>query len=71
MHARYVGIAAAAALLAAITAGGAQKRGGILRMCTPDSPAGMSVPRDATVFSQGLRSACNRSYPTSPPSKYQ
>jgi hypothetical protein len=38
----------AAALLAAITAaqtGWAQKRGGILRMYTPDSPASMSVPR--------------------------
>src|SRR5437868_4064259 len=31
----------------------AQKRGGILRMYTPDSPASMSIHEEATVFSQG------------------
>jgi peptide/nickel transport system substrate-binding protein len=48
--------AAAAALLISISASGtafAQKRGGILRMYTPDSPAGMSIHEEATVFAQG------------------
>src|SRR5438445_2282141 len=48
--------AAASALLVAISAGGtasAQKRGGILRMYTPDSPASMSIHEEATVFAQG------------------
>jgi peptide/nickel transport system substrate-binding protein len=31
----------------------AQKRGGILKMYTPDSPASMSIHEEATVFSQG------------------
>jgi peptide/nickel transport system substrate-binding protein len=31
----------------------AQKRGGVLRMYTPDSPASMSPHEEATVFSQG------------------
>src|ERR1700732_4916080 len=31
----------------------AQKRGGILKMYTPDSPASMSVLEEATVFSRG------------------
>jgi len=48
--------AAASALLVAISAGGtasAQKRGGVLRMYTPDSPASMSIHEEATVFAQG------------------
>ena len=43
-------------LLIAISAGGtglAQKRGGVLRMYTPDSPASMSIHEEATVFAQG------------------
>ena len=49
-------IAATAALLAALVlaqTGSAQKRGGILRMYTPDSPASMSIHEEATVFAQG------------------
>ena len=49
-------IAATAALLAALVlaqTGWAQKRGGILRMYTPDSPASMSIHEEATVFAQG------------------
>src|SRR5438552_3389111 len=33
----------------------AQKRGGILTMYTPDSPASMSIHEEATVFAQGPR----------------
>src|SRR5438094_9975753 len=47
---------AASALLISISAGGtasAQKRGGILKMYTPDSPASMSIHEEATVFAQG------------------
>jgi peptide/nickel transport system substrate-binding protein len=47
---------AATALLAAIAAGGtalAQKHGGILRTYDPDSPGGMSIQEEATVFAQG------------------
>src|SRR5947208_10253659 len=47
--------AAAAALLISISASGtafAQKRGGILRMSTPDSPASMSIHEESTVFAQ-------------------
>src|ERR1700745_73053 len=49
-------LAAAGALLtvvAAADAAFAQKQGGILRMYTPDSPASMSIPEEATVFAQG------------------
>src|SRR6202047_2787462 len=49
-------IMATAALLAAFAmaqAGWAQKRGGILRMYTPDSPASMSIHEEATCFCQG------------------
>ena len=49
-------IAATAALLAALVRRRpvwAQKRGGILRMYTPDSPASMSIHEEATVFAQG------------------
>ncbi|MBV9376820.1 MAG: peptide ABC transporter substrate-binding protein, partial [Alphaproteobacteria bacterium] len=48
--------AAVSALLIAVTSGGtalAQKRGGILKMSTPDSPASMSIHEEATVFAQG------------------
>src|SRR3954470_23483539 len=48
--------AAAAALLISISASGtafAQKRGGVLRMYSPDSPASMSIHEEATVFAQG------------------
>ena len=31
----------------------AQKQGGILRMFSPDSPAGMSILEEATVFAEG------------------
>src|SRR5437899_1972612 len=47
---------AASALLISISAGGtasAQKRGGVLRMYTPDSPASMSIHEEATVFAEG------------------
>jgi peptide/nickel transport system substrate-binding protein len=49
-------LAAAVALAATIGAADpalAQKKGGILRMYTPDSPASMSIHEEATVFSQG------------------
>jgi peptide/nickel transport system substrate-binding protein len=46
---------AASALLVAISAGPAtaQKQGGILRTYDPDSPGGMSIMEEATVFAQG------------------
>src|SRR2546430_2921597 len=51
------GIAAICVLLLFASAAGtgalAQKRGGILRMYTPDSPASMSTHEEATVFAQG------------------
>src|SRR4051794_19380330 len=50
------GIATTAALLAVISVANlasAQKRGGILRMYTVDSPASMSIHEEATVFAQG------------------
>jgi peptide/nickel transport system substrate-binding protein len=50
------GLIAAAALLMALSVlngVSAQKRGGVLRMYTPDSPASMSPHEEATVFSQG------------------
>jgi hypothetical protein len=49
-------LAIAGGLLMAVTAAQpsiAQKRGGILKMYTPDSPASMSVLEEATVFSRG------------------
>jgi peptide/nickel transport system substrate-binding protein len=49
-------VAAAIALLIAISGIGtahAQKRGGILKMYTPDSPASMSILEEATVFARG------------------
>src|ERR1700758_3582529 len=48
--------AIASAVLTAISVSGialAQKRGGILKMSTPDSPASMSIHEEATVFAQG------------------
>jgi peptide/nickel transport system substrate-binding protein len=39
--------------LSLIGSASAQKRGGVLRMYTPDSPASMSPHEEATVFSQG------------------
>jgi peptide/nickel transport system substrate-binding protein len=48
--------AAASALLIAILAGGtafAQKQGGILRTYDPDSPGGLSIQEEATVFARG------------------
>jgi peptide/nickel transport system substrate-binding protein len=48
--------AAAAVLLTALLinhTASAQKRGGILRMYTPDSPASMSILEEATVFARG------------------
>jgi hypothetical protein len=47
---------AAVALLTAISGSGiafAQKRGGILRMYSPDSPPTMSILEEATLTSQG------------------
>src|SRR5947209_9590711 len=44
------------ALLIAMSGSGpafAQRRGGILRMYTPDSPASMSILEEATVFARG------------------
>jgi peptide/nickel transport system substrate-binding protein len=49
-------LAIAGGLLMALTAAQpstAQKRGGILKMYTPDSPASMSVLEESTVFSRG------------------
>ena len=46
---------AASALLIAISGGGtvlAQKRGGILKMYIPDSPASMSIHEEATIIAQ-------------------
>jgi peptide/nickel transport system substrate-binding protein len=45
-------LALAGALIVTLPAH-AQKRGGILKMYTPDSPASMSIHEEATVFSQG------------------
>src|SRR5208282_1329863 len=48
--------ATAIALLIAISGSGtafAQKRGGILRMYSPDSPASMSILEEAAVFAEG------------------
>jgi len=50
------GFAAAAVLLTALLINDtayAQKRGGILRMYTPDNPASMSILEEATVFARG------------------
>jgi peptide/nickel transport system substrate-binding protein len=47
---------AAGALLAAILGGGtafAQKQGGVLRTYDPDSPGGLSILEEATVFARG------------------
>ena len=47
---------AAGVLLISISGGGtasAQKRGGILRMYSIDSPAGMSILEESTVFAEG------------------
>src|SRR6266446_1125506 len=49
-------VPAASALLVAMSASGtavAQKAGGILRTYDPDSPGGMSIQEEATVFAQG------------------
>src|SRR5437763_4664234 len=56
MHRALRGIAAAAALvmaLSVVNAASAQKRGGVLRMYTVVSPASMSIHEEATVYSQG------------------
>jgi peptide/nickel transport system substrate-binding protein len=45
-------LALAGALIVTLPAH-AQKRGGILKMYTPDSPASMSIHEEATVFAQG------------------
>ena len=49
------GIAAAAALALVLTGGTApaQKPGGILRMYDPDSPGGLSIQEEATVYARG------------------
>ena len=47
---------AASVLLAAIPVGGiafAQKQGGILKTYDPDSPGGLSIQEEATVFARG------------------
>src|SRR4051794_3300065 len=49
-------LAAAGSLLLAMVANDAafaQKSGGILKMYSPDSPAGMSIHEEATVFAEG------------------
>jgi peptide/nickel transport system substrate-binding protein len=46
----------ASAVLVAISAGGtasAQKSGGILKTYDPDSPGGLSIQEEATVFARG------------------
>jgi peptide/nickel transport system substrate-binding protein len=55
MRGACVSIAAGAGLLLAFAAGPveAQKRGGVLRMYSPDSPASMSLHEEVTVFAQG------------------
>src|ERR1700730_18337638 len=48
--------AAGSALVIAISIGGAalaQKQGGVLRTYDPDSPGGMSIQEEATVFARG------------------
>jgi peptide/nickel transport system substrate-binding protein len=49
----FAAISAVLLLLCSGTAALAQKRGGILKMYTPDSPASMSIHEEATVFAQG------------------
>ena len=48
------GIAAAAALALVLTnvTASAQKQGGILRTYDPDSPGGLSIQEEATVFAE-------------------
>ena len=49
-------VAAAGVLLISMSGGGtasAQKRGGILRMYSIDSPASMSILEESTVFAEG------------------
>jgi peptide/nickel transport system substrate-binding protein len=56
MARKYLSFAAAGVVVLSMTIAGtacAQKRGGILRMHTPDSPASMSIHEEATVFAQG------------------
>ena len=53
---RTLRIVAASALLIAISASGtafAQKQGGILKTYDPDSPGGLSIQEEATVFARG------------------
>src|ERR1700688_3126776 len=56
MIANLQAVAIAVTLGAALSGGEAawaQKRGGILRMYSPDSPASMSIHEEATVFAEG------------------
>jgi peptide/nickel transport system substrate-binding protein len=48
-------VAVATSLLVAVAAGSAsaQKAGGILKMCSPDSPASMSIHEEATFVAEG------------------
>src|SRR5215831_12407080 len=46
-------IAAFLATLSLTVTASAQKRGGVLRTYDPDSPGGMSIQEEATVFAQG------------------
>jgi hypothetical protein len=57
------GLAAIGAFLLLLSAGTgalAQKRGGILKMYTPDSPASMSIHEEATLFAQGVERGRHR-----------
>jgi hypothetical protein len=50
--------AAAGAVLFAISGGNmalAQKQGGVLKTYDPDSPGGLSIQEEATVFARGPR----------------
>ena len=54
--------AAASAFLIAISGGSAafaQKPGGILRTYDPDSPGGLSIQEEATVFARGPMMGCS------------
>jgi peptide/nickel transport system substrate-binding protein len=56
MKLQFRAFAAVGALLMAIPGGGmafAQKQGGILRTYDPDSPGGLSIQEEATVFARG------------------
>jgi len=48
--------------LVALDAAVAQKSGGILRMCSPHSPASMWTHEKATVFAEGPMMGCSTTH---------